>query len=123
MRQSGQSDKASVAFAIGSAVWLERVRSQKGAKNSLTPSEGLGILLSNTRSDTNPWRRLAHRQTTGNLGLPGRVRGEPRLPADGAGDRRARRARLALDRPRAPREPRARGLPEARPDEAAGARA
>ena len=42
-----------------------------------------------------------------------------RLPADRPGDRRGGWARIAVDRARAPRQPRAGRLPAARPDEAA----
>ena len=65
----------------------------------------------------------AHRPPTGDLELPRRVRRPPRLPADRARDRRAGRARVAVDRARPSREPRARRAAQARPDEAARARA
>src|SRR5438094_6569247 len=68
-------------------------------------------------------RSGAHRATAGDLGLPGRLRRPARLPADGPRDRGGGRPRLALDRARAPREPRARRAPAARPDEAARTRA
>src|SRR5918911_2868465 len=64
-------------------------------------------------------RRLdADRTAAGDLELPGRLRRPARLSPDRARDRRRGRARVSLDRARAPREPRACGAPEARPDEA-----
>src|SRR5262249_45919089 len=55
----------------------------------------------------------------GDLGLPRRLRRRPRLPADGARDRRGRGTGVALDGARPPCESRARRSVAARPDEAA----
>src|SRR5581483_5210534 len=92
----------------------------------LTPSGGVSTLLSNTRS-TRPLARRpesgAHRTPAGDLDLSRRLRRPARLPADRARDRRGRRARLAVHRPRPPGQPRAGGAPPPRPDEAARSRA
>src|SRR5690348_6725791 len=88
----------------------------------LTPSAGVPTLTANTRSSPT-WRRDAHRPSATDLELPRRVRRPARLPADRARDRGAGRARLAFDRTRPPGEPRARGAPAPRPDEAARPRA
>src|SRR6476620_11193416 len=81
--------------------------------------------MANTRSTATPTLEAenADGTTAGDLGLPRRLRRPARLPAHGAGDRRGRRPRLALDRPRAPGEPGARRAAQARPDQAPGPRA
>src|SRR5438093_5179269 len=68
-------------------------------------------------------RRSAHRTAAGDLGLPGRIRRPAWLPAHCAGDRGRGWARVSFDGSRSSCEPRAARLAEARPDEAACARA
>ena len=92
---------------------------------ALTPSAGLSTLLSNTcskrrREGTTAWRSTAGSRRSGTSSSSTST---ARLSADRARDRRGGRARLAVDRARAPREPRARGPAAPRPDQAAGARA
>src|SRR5262249_30706338 len=87
----------------------------------LTPSGGLRTLaVEHTFArPTNPGGGDADRTAAGNLGLPGRLRRPPRLPADGARDRRSRRTGGAVAGARPPCAPRARRSAAARPDEAA----
>src|SRR5256886_17528538 len=60
------------------------------AVDSLTASEGVSILVTNTRSidHPTPGGGDADGTTAGDLGLPRRLRGCSRLPAHSAGDRR-----------------------------------
>jgi len=68
-------------------------------------------------------RRSAHRTAAGDLGLPGRLRRPAWLPADGAGDRGRRRARVSLDGARTPGQSRAGRIAQTRPDQTSRARA
>src|SRR2546430_16372729 len=79
------------------------------AVDSLTASEGVSILVTNTRSidHPTPGGRDADGTTAGNLGLPRRLRGRARLPAHSAGDRRGGWGRVAPDGAPPPRGPRA----------------
>ena len=103
---------------------LEQPRSSRAAARRLTSSGRISTLLWRTYvRPTTTGEPDADDTTTGDLAVPRRVRGRARLSADRSGDRRRRRSRLPVDRPRAPREPRARRPAAPRPDEATRDRA
>src|SRR5438034_511227 len=88
---------------------------KRAGVDSLTASEGVSTLVTNTRSIDQPTLGGgdADGTTAGDLGLPRRLRRHTRLPADRAGDRRSGWAGIAFDGPCPPCEPRASRIAQA----------
>src|SRR5688500_16861526 len=114
-----RASRTSARVIVGQSTLVQSLSFLDAVRKDLYASERTHVRRPVTAQTRRP---NAHRTATGDLAVPRRLRRPARLSPDRARDRRSGRARLPLDRARAPRQPRPGRPPPPRPAEPARAR-